>query len=361
VKAALPGWLLLLACLTAGCTDNPSAPDVASSTAQRVLVISIRGSANTPRLVAMLAAGGLGTPPMRSIATDVEWVETAAEAVSAVRRHQPLQRYRAIYTNSITYARAAQIVTSEVPIVFEGVDDPVVRCVVDSVQRPGRNATGYMHYLHDDDHKLMQLLRDAYPRLRDVLMLVSAENQPPPSCDPESSYWQTAPNEPCHPGERPLDGYISRRVLGPELQAQAASVGVRLRFVVVCSLGDLPALARWGQGQPAAGWMVPWQALFDRNRSAVIAALGGSRLPAVYPHPGYARLGGLMSLSPTMDDGPDRASWLALMQVLDGANPATLPVQSPRGFQLVVNASAAAQLPERPSTFVLRRADLILR
>ena len=363
-------WRLAIAAaaglVLAACIDEPKRPGPAGAAeAPRVLIVTTKAkSALTERLVAELSAGGLGSPPLPPMSVDVEWAEDAAQAVAAVRRHEPLARYRAIYSHSITFARGAQTVSSEVPIVFEGMDDPVRRCLVDSLQRPGRNATGYMHHLRDDEFKALQLLHDGFPALQQVLMLVAADNLPPLGCDPQEAYWkapQSPPANDCKPGERPLDSYIERRVDAAELAERARGLGLRLRFVVVCEAGDFAPLAAWGARLPQTGWLVPWQTLFDRNRPALTAALGDSGQPAVYPHHGYTRAGGLMSISPVLDEGAERASRLALLQVLGGADPATLPVQMPRGFTTLFNARQAERMKLKPSLMVLHLADEILR
>jgi ABC-type uncharacterized transport system substrate-binding protein len=105
---------------------------------------------------------------------------------------------------------------------------------------------------------------------------------------------------------------------------------------------------------------VPWQSLFDGNLQALADGITATRSPAVFARHQFSRAGGLMSLEPILDREPYRASVLALLQVLGGQAPATLPVQSPRGFSIVVNAATAQRTGARPSLFVLRRADEIL-
>lgn len=356
--------VLLAACLglLAACTAESPQQRGPAAGSDRVLVISPRGFPEVYDLVALLAAGGRGSPPLPPVAADVINAESAAEVYAGMRKLQPqLQRYRAIYTNSITYARAIQLVTPEVPIVFEGVDDPLARCLVDSLQRPGRNATGYMHQIGDSELKMVELLQEGFPQLRDVVMLVSHENVPPPNCEPDDDYWLKLPQEPCKAGERALDAYIERRVDGARLKAFAEQKGLRLHFEVVCSAADVPRLAHAADRLPAAGWLVPWHDLFDLDREPLVRALNASGRPAIYPHHGYTRVGGLVSLGIDLDVGTDRASVLALLQVLGGAATATLPVQMPRGMSLVVNPGAATRPDLHPSLALLRRADKVLQ
>ena len=67
-----------------------------------------------------------------------------------------------------------------------------------------------------------------------------------------------------------------------------------------------------------------------------------------------------MALEPILDANDDRAAIDMLLRVLGGRSAATLPVQTPRGFRLTVNASAAAAQGLKPSLSVLRRADFII-
>lgn len=357
-----PVLAFTLALLTVSCTTDPTLRDAAGPEVGRVLVLSPPGRPVIQLVVDLLKAGPGIDPPLPRLTAEVVHVASVADVTAAVRKPQlPLSSYRAIFTNSITYARAAQLVAPEVPIVFEGVDDPVARCVVDSLQRPGRNATGFMHQLPGDDLKMLETLIDAYPALRTVTVLVSHFNIPPPDCDPNNPYWTQPPPTDCVAGERPLDAYLQRRLRAGEIADFVAARGLSTRFIVICKPEDFATLPADAERHPDSAWFVPWHGLFDRNRAALVAAVARSERPAIYPNHRYTQEGGLMSLAIVADDGPDRASVLALAQVLQGARPATLPVQTPRGFSLVINAQTAQRLPQRPSLLVLRRADTILR
>ena len=148
---------------------------------------------------------------------------------------------------------------------------------------------------------------------------------------------------------------------GAEIEAYARQRGLKLRFVVTCDVKDYPALVRWAQQRPNGGWVVPWHDQFNRNRKALVDQLNASGLPAIYPRQAFVKEGGLMALSALEDVGPDRPALLSLLQVLGGRDPAGLPVQSPRGFTVTVNGRTAERLSPRPSLFVLRRADQVLR
>ena len=74
-----------------------------------------------------------------------------------------LSRAEAVFVSGLYAARAIQMENSRVPIVFDGVADAVGLCLVDSLRRPGRNATGYMHALVDEEAKLLETLVQRVP------------------------------------------------------------------------------------------------------------------------------------------------------------------------------------------------------
>jgi ABC-type uncharacterized transport system substrate-binding protein len=217
-----------------------------------------------------------------------------------------------------------------------------------------------MHYLYSDSTKRMEMLKLAFPERREVLLLVDHNNILSPGCDESSTYWTEQQQEACSPGPRAPDAYLNRRMNADDLQQHARSLGMKATFVVMCELEDLAMLARWAKGRPQAAWQVPWHDRFDANRERLIGHLNDSNLPAIFPHPGFTKVGGLMSFAAIEDTHLDQPSVQSLVQVLLGEPPATLPVQVPRGFSFTINAQAAQRLGLRPSLHALRVADTIL-
>lgn len=327
----------------------------------RVLLLSSREWPVIQYLQQQLPAGGLGDPPLPPLQADWVKVTSGAEAHATITRLLPqLGQYRAIFTPSQTYARGAQLAGAQIPIVFDGVDDPVSLCLVDSLVRPGRNATGYMHVLPDAEGKMLQTLHDAFPQLREVVYLVSGPAIPPRSCAADDAVWVARPKEPCRAGWRTADAYVQRRADALPLQAKAKALGLQMRFMVLCTAADFGVL-RQAARRPHSALLVPWQTLFDENVKPLVQAIAEVRLPAIFPRHQYVRDGGLMSLEPVIESVAERASVLALLQVLGGRRPAELPVSTPRGLSLHVNAAAAQRAGLRPSLSVLRRADVVLQ
>jgi putative tryptophan/tyrosine transport system substrate-binding protein len=296
-----------------------------------------------------------------AIRVDFRSVSSRAEAVTAIESLLPIiGHYRAIFTPSQTLARAAQTLVSDRPIVFDGVDDPVSNCLVDSLRRPGRNATGYMHLLPDTELKMLEVLHESFPEVKKVVVLASGHNVSPRSCDLSDPVWR-GERPACEPGIHRADSAVARLVEGARLEGFGRELGVEVRFLVLCEAADFDLVSVAASEEEAAGFVVPWHTLFDDHRANLVSALARAKRPTIYASEAFTKIGGLLSLEPILDRGKDRASVISLMQVLDGRLPATLPVQRPRGFEIVFNAGATAKLGLQPSAWLLRRADRTLR
>ena len=295
----------------------------------------------------------------RPLTVDVFDVEGEQDTDAALRRLGPdLNRYRVIFTNSQTVARIAQLLAPRHPIVFGGVDDPVANCLVDSLARPGRKATGYMHMLQDTEAKMLEVLHDGYPDVREIVVLAAGSNYTTPSCVTTSPPPPEA--EPlCLGGWHSNDAYVHRLVDVESIEAHAQRLHLTARYLVICKSDDFSQLHAQVTGA-RTGILVPWHSLFVDNANALIEALRRVRRPAVGPNRAFAEAGGLIAVEPILDRGADRPAVLALMQVIDGRDPAELPVQGPRGFEVTYNVETGTALGLRPERPLLWRADHII-
>ena len=300
-----------------------------------------------------------GTGPLLTF--DAFPVNSVDDTTAVVRRQLPqIHRYRAVYVNSITYARAAQLLLPpDLPIVFEGVADPSVNCLVDSLRRPGRNATGYMHLLPNTELKMLEALHDGFPGIRRVLMLLSGHNLAAERCDGADPA-SLGLDKQCVSRLHDADDTVERLTEARAIADFGRRRGLAVQFLVLCRPADFQHIASHLAGVGDVGVLVPWHSLFDDNVPRLVSALAPAGRPAVYPNRRFPEAGGTLSLEPILDRGVDRASLLALMEVLGGRATASLPVQAPRGFHMVLNVGAMAQQGLQPSALLLRRADRLL-
>jgi len=283
--------------------------------------------------------------------------QSASELVS-VAMAAP-NRYRAVYVTTMALARAVQQVDARTPIVFFGAADPVEMCLVDSAQRPGRNATGFTSYLADQGQKMLELLLDGFPDLRRIYLVVGGSNVEPSSCavDP---VLDADDHRPCIAGPYELGPYIERRMGARQVVDAGRRRGVEVRFLLLCDPGDLALLQSVDAQRHDVGYMIPWQFIHTGREQQIVDLVAPARRPAIYGRTRFTALGGLMAIETLRDPGDEHRAIDMLIQVLDGRPPATLPVQMPRGFRLTVNALAAADMQLRPSLGLLRRADDII-
>jgi putative tryptophan/tyrosine transport system substrate-binding protein len=265
---------------------------------------------------------------------------------------------RVVWTVSMSLSRTVQLLAPDLPVVFNGAADPVAMCLVDSLIRPGRNATGYTSNL-PEEAKMLEALGDAYPAVRHVIVLVDGN---------EGEFG------PCRPGEVRARRPSPR--CGDVLAVSAAQLehlmpmrslldvarvrGIDLQFVELCTTADLAALKAARQ-RPDTALLVPVHYFFVEHAAEVVAAIRQTRAPAIYGRSLFLEHGAIVALSPRRDAEPHRRSFELVARILAGDSPASLPVQMPSGFDLHINLRAIDTPEQRPSLAALRRADHLRR
>ena len=218
--------------------------------------------------------------------------------------------------------------TRTVPVVFVEVAEPVGAGFVETLARPGGNATGFMLFEYGIGAKWLELLKEIAPGVKRVAFL------------------QT-PAVAAGPGQ-----------FGA-MQALAPSVGVEVRPIDVRGAGEIEramtALARPANG----GLIVPAAAAQRVPRDVIIKLAAQHRLPAVYAGRDFVTGGGLMSFDPDRVDQYRRAA-AYVDRILKGEKPADLPVQAPTKYQLAINVKTARALGlEVPPTLLVRADEVI--
>ena len=223
-------------------------------------------------------------------------------------------------------------VTRTIPIVFTSVLDPVGGGLIESLARPGGNATGFILFEYGISSKWLDLLRQMAPRITRAAVL------------------------------RDPSGVGGGGQLGA-LQAAASTLGIELRPIDSRDLAGVErAIAAFAQ-QPNGGLIetaagAAGSSLLDRK--TVIMLAERYRLPAIYPLRFYvADDGGLMSY------GPDQVEmWRQTAgyvdRVLKGEKPSELAVQAPTKYELVINLKTAKALGLAvPPTLLIAADDVI--
>jgi ABC-type uncharacterized transport system substrate-binding protein len=218
--------------------------------------------------------------------------------------------------------------TRNVPIVFTIVADPVGAGYIDSLARPGGNATGFTNFEYSIAAKWLELLRDIAPGVRRAAILRE-----------------------------------SAIAAGPAqfgaIQAVAPSLGMELRPIELRDAGEIErAIDVFAQGSNG-GLVVTGSPAAVVHRGLIIALAARHRLPAVYNTRIYAAAGGLISYGPDfVDQFRHAASYVD--RILKGEKPADLPVQAPVKYDLAVNLKTARTLGLHVPASVLARADEVI-
>jgi putative tryptophan/tyrosine transport system substrate-binding protein len=218
--------------------------------------------------------------------------------------------------------------TRTVPIVFVHVPDPVGAGFVNSLARPGGNATGFILFEYGISAKWLELLKQIAPGVTRAAVMR----------DPA------------------LSGGIGQ--FGA-IQSAASSFGVELSPVNVRDVGEIESAIAAFAGQPNGGMIVTASGLAVVHRDLFITLAARHKLPAVYWERFYATGGGLISYGPDVLDQYRRVAGY-VDRILKGEKPADLPVQAPTEYQLVINLKTAKALGITvPPSLLSRAAEVI--
>jgi putative tryptophan/tyrosine transport system substrate-binding protein len=215
-----------------------------------------------------------------------------------------------------------------VPIVFAGIADPVGAGYVESLARPGGNATGFAIYEYSISGKWLELLKEVAPRVTQVAVLRES-------------------------------GIAAGPGQFGAIQALAPSLGVEVRAVDVRDAGDIErALTAFAQGSDG-GMIVVGSPAATIQRGLIIALAARHKLPAVYPFRTFVADGGLISYGPDFNDQFRRAAGY-VDRILKGEKPADLPVQASTKYELAINLKTAKALGLTVPDSLLTRADEVI-
>ncbi len=217
--------------------------------------------------------------------------------------------------------------TRTIPIVFVQVADPVGGGLVESLSRPGGNATGFTPFEGTVSGKWLELLKEAVPSLRRVAIMRNA-----------------------------VTASSSEYLMGT-LRAVAGPLDLELIVAPLLVAGDIEPAFEMIVRENAGGVVVMPDPITLVNRHMLIALAARHRLPAVYPFRYFAD--GLISYGPVPLDMFRRAA-AYVDRILKGANPSELPVQHPTKFELVINVKTARALGLTVPPTLLARADEVI-
>ena len=281
------------------------------------------------RLAAFLQAlRQLGWTEGRNVRIDARW--SAGNAADTRKYASELVALAPDVILSVGSAPTGPLLqaTRAVPIVFAIVPDPVGSGFVDSLSRPGGNATGFVMFEYSLCGKWPELLKEIAPGVTRAAVLR----------DPA------------------ITAGIGQFAV---IQSVAPSVGVDVSPINLGAVAEIErgvaAFARSANG----GLILTASALSQLHRDLIIALAARYKLPAVYEERDYVAAGGLVSYGSNFLDQYRRAAGY-VDRILKGEKPADLPVQVPTKYELAVNLKTAKALGLAIPQAVLARADEVI-
>jgi len=202
--------------------------------------------------------------------------------------------------------------THTVPIVFPIIADPVSGGLVDSLARPGGNATGFMLFEYSISGKWLELLKQIAPAIKRVAVLGD-------------------PDTPTGPAQFGV------------IQAVAPSLRVEVNSFNKRNGNEIERVLTTFSQSPNGGVIVTPGGPAFSNRDLIITLAARHKLPAIYFDRAFVAAGGLMSYGPDRIDLYRRAAGY-VDRILKGEKPAGMPVQAPTKYQLVINLKTAKAL-----------------
>jgi putative ABC transport system substrate-binding protein len=218
--------------------------------------------------------------------------------------------------------------TRTVPIVFPLATDPVASGLVESLARPGGNATGFMSFDVGVSAKWLELLKEIAPGVKRVAVL------------------------------RTLATAVGPGQFGA-IQAVAPSLGVELRPIDTRDAGEIERAVMAFASEPNGGLIAATGGGVLNHRELIVALAARHRLPTIYAYRSHVMSGGLMSYGLDNLDQYRRAAGY-VDRILRGEKPADLPVQAPTKFELVINSKTAKALGLDVPPTLLARADEVV-
>ena len=311
----------------------PQAARAQQTERMRRIGVLMSDAANDPEgqarvTVFVQALQQLGWTDGRNMRIDVRW-----GAVDADRYRKYAEELVALAPDVILATSSAalgtlQRATRTVPIVFAAVADPVGAGYVDSLARPGGNASGFALFEYGIAGKWLELLKQIAPTLTRAAVMRD------PTVSLGIGQWAV-------------------------IQAMAPSTGVDLSLVNMRDASeierDITAFARSSNG----GLIVTASPLASQHRELIIRLAADLKVPAVYFERYFVTGGGLISYGPHMIDQYQRAASY-VDRILKGEKPADLPVQAPTKYELAINLKTAKALGLTVPPTLLARADEVI-
>jgi putative ABC transport system substrate-binding protein len=299
----------------------------------RRICVLMSTAVDDPQDQARLAAFAQGLQELgwtigRNLRIDYRWGASSPDNTRKYAAELAALAPDVMLTSGTIALAAVQQISHTIPVVFVNLIDPVSGGFVESLARPGGNATGFLLFEYGISGKWLELLKEIAPRVTRVAVLRD-------------------PTQVSGGGQ-----------LGA-IQSAASQLGVEFRPVGVRDAKEIErGITDFARGSNG-GLIVTAGTQAREHRELIIRLAARHRLPAVYFNRLFVEAGGLISYGADTID-PLRRAANYVDRILKGEKPADLPVQAPTKFELVINLKTARALGLDVPATVLARADEVI-
>lgn len=286
------------------------------------------GKARVDAFLSVVTSLGWGGP--KHIQVDLRWAASDPQLLAAHARDLVNREPDVLLADGTPSVAALMRETSNIPIVFVRVGDPIGSGFVESLARPGKNATGFTAFDPLMGPKWLQLVKEAVPRIGLVALLFNPA---------------TAPH---------IDALFLNKI-----ESAANEMGIRVVAARVRNRTDIQLAMQNLQHEPNSGFIAMPDTFLIDHRALLIQLASEFQLPAIYSNRVFVSEGGLMAYGfPVLD--AYRQAGVYADRILRGARIDDLPVQGPSNWEFVVNLKSARSLGLTISQALLARADEIV-
>jgi ABC-type uncharacterized transport system substrate-binding protein len=284
------------------------------------------------RLLASLKQGlaELGWVEGQNLRMDVRWAAGNVDLSDRYAKEMVSLQPDVIFAESTPSVAALRRETRTIPIVFQGVSDPIGSGFIAGLARPGGNITGLGWMEPTMGGKWLELLRDMVPDVKQVVAMFNPDTAP-----------------------------YARSYYLPSFEAAARSFNIEWSIAPVRSDAEIETVITSLANKPNSGLVAISDSFLAAHAAPTAAVAARSKVPTVYFNAIFPRAGGLFSYAADSDDQWHRAA-AYIDRMFRGAKPADLPVQLPVKFEMVVNAKAAKALGLTVPQSILLRADEVI-
>ena len=234
-----------------------------------------------------------------------------------------------VLANANPSLSAFQNLSRTIPIVFVAASDPVNSGAVESLSRPGGNATGFTTAEFGMSGKWLELLKEISPSTKKVAVL-----------------------------QDPIAGSSSVAQFAA-IQAVAPSLNVDLVSIILRDDRQIEQAVTAFAQTPDTALIATRTGAAIRHNDLIVSLATRLRLPAIYPLRSFVVSGGLISYGPDVVD-QYRLAASYVDRILKGEKPADLPVQAPTKFELAINLKTAKALGLTVPPMLLARTDDVI-